>query len=72
MKPIGIWRCPMTTRTAILLLAIILIAGLLLGCDDVAEWITGDQAANRAHGRQAGAETTWDVNLEAPTMEVPR
>ena len=44
----------MTTRTRILLLALAVLALLTCACDDVAEWVTGDNGANRGHYRQTG------------------
>jgi len=40
------------TRTAILLLALAVTAFMLSGCDDVVEWITGDNGAIRGHYNQ--------------------
>jgi len=58
------------TRTAILLLALGVAAFMLCGCDDVAEFITGDAGANRAHYNQVHG-TDDNVPGYVPTATPP-
>ena len=59
------------TRTVILLLALAVAAFLLLGCEDMAEWVTGDNGANRAHYDQTCETCENGVPGYVPTAEVP-
>ena len=59
----------MTTRTAILILCAVVVAFMLCGCDDLAEFITGDNGAyfdynSVVHFQPASNITAGEINLD--------